>query len=148
MVLLTMKSAEAQVISREQASALFNKAQCFTCHSIDKDVLGPAYVKVSARYANPDETTKAYLKGLSPADYLMNKVRKGSLAAGKNWIKNEKGIPYGIMTPNPPYKVSDDELKNLIAFVLNLNSANTPSPPAAVAPESQPATQPAETRPK
>lgn len=120
----TLGTAHAQGLTKEEAQALFGKSGCLACHNIDKDVIGPAYVKVSARYANPDEATKAYLKGAAPIDYLLIKVRKGSIAGGgKNWIKNDKGAPYGVMTPNPITKVSDEDLKKLVTFILGLNAS-------------------------
>lgn len=103
------------------ASKLMGKAGCMTCHTIDKDKIGPAYKDVAARYANPSPETLAYLKGEKPLDYLIKKVRTGTKPTqNKNWIKNKAGKAYGLMTPNPPSKISDADLKDLVTYILSI----------------------------
>lgn len=114
----------AAVITAEEATQLMTDSKCVTCHDINADKIGPAYKKVAARYAAPDDATKAYLKDTLPADYLFKKVRSGTVLFGenknKNWINNDQGTAYGVMIPNTPEAISDDNLKKMIAFILSL----------------------------
>ncbi len=117
-------SAKSQPLKKETAMALMTKSGCMVCHAIDKTKIGPSYEEVSARYASPTEEVKAYLKGQSANDYLFSKVRKGTkVGVNKNWIKSKEGRPYGMMTPNPVGRLSDSDLKALLAFILSLTPA-------------------------
>lgn len=90
----------ASTIDAKAANELMVKATCNACHQVDKKVLGPAYKDVASKYKN---NAKA-------ADLLLQKVRAG----GANvWGP----IP---MPPNPKEKISDDDLKKLIIWILSL----------------------------
>lgn len=82
------------------ANALMAKAACSACHQVDKKVLGPGYKEVSAKYQG---NAKA-------GELLMQKVRSGGVGT---W----GSIP---MPPNPKEKISDDDLKSLVAWILSL----------------------------
>jgi cytochrome c len=70
---------------------------CTACHAVDKKVIGPAYKDVAKKY-----------KGDAKApDMLAQKVVKGG-----------QGV-WGPI-PMPPNKVSDDEAKKLVAWILSL----------------------------
>ena len=70
---------------------------CTACHSVDKKVIGPAYKDVAKKY-----------KGDAKApDALAAKVIKGG-----------QGV-WGPI-PMPPNKVSEDEAKKLVAWILSL----------------------------
>jgi len=70
---------------------------CTACHAVDKKVIGPAYVDVAKKY-----------KGDAKAPgVLAEKVVKGG-----------QGV-WGPI-PMPPNKVSDDEAKKLVAWILSL----------------------------
>lgn len=99
---------------------IMKKSRCTTCHAVDKDKIGPSYKEVAKRYANPSKEVTAYLGGKSIADYLFAKVRKGSKRKTKNWKKSKKGKSFGIMTPNKPSKISDEDLKKVIQYILKL----------------------------
>ena len=74
-----------------------NKASCTTCHSVDKKMVGPAFKDVAAKY-----------KGQDVNQQLFDKVRKGGKGSfGK--------IP---MPPNSKAAISDDDLKEVITFIL------------------------------
>jgi cytochrome c len=74
------------------------KAGCFACHQKDKKLVGPAYKDVAAKY-----------KGQADAvSKLMAKVRKGGSG---NWGP----VP---MSPNPPDKIGDADLKAAIEWIL------------------------------
>ena len=72
-------------------------ASCTTCHSVDKKMVGPAFKDVAAKY-----------KGQDVNQQLFDKVRKGGKGSfGK--------IP---MPPNSKAAISDDDLKEVITFIL------------------------------
>lgn len=89
------QSAEKQY---EKGAMLLTKNDCFTCHSIDKKIVGPSYADIAARYHNDQKY----------ADYLSQSVVKGS-----------KGI-YGdeVMTPhdNVPY----DDIREMLKYILSI----------------------------
>ena len=70
---------------------------CTACHAVDKKVIGPAYKEVAKKY-----------KGDAKApEMLAQKVVKGG-----------QGV-WGPI-PMPPNKVSDEEAKKLVAWILAL----------------------------
>ena len=78
--------------------AIAQKAGCLACHTKDKKLVGPAYKDVAAKY-----------KGQAGiADKLAEKVRKGGTGV---WGP----IP---MPPNAADKISDADLKSVVAWVL------------------------------
>lgn len=119
-VLISLQ-ANAEVLTQDAALKLMQKSGCASCHAIDQTKIGPAYKEVSARYKSPDAATKAYLKGDSPIAYLTKKVRSGSNPKNKNWTKDSKGkVIAGVMTPNPPARIKDEDLKTMLEFILSL----------------------------
>ena len=91
--------AQAQA-DASRADAALKKAACQACHSVDKKGVGPAFKDVAQKYKGDP---KAH-------DALVQKVRRGG--AG-NWGP----VP---MPPNGPEKISDDELKNVVAWILSV----------------------------
>ncbi len=92
--------AQAQSLDAKSAGDLMAKAACNACHQIDKKAVGPAYKDVSAKY-----------KGNAKAvELLADKVRKGGMGV---WGP----IP---MPPNPKEKISDEDIKRLVAWILTL----------------------------
>jgi len=79
--------------------ALIGKYDCMACHKVDMKLVGPSFKEVAAKYKG-DAT--------APAN-LLTKVKNGS--AG-NWGP----IP---MIPHPT--ASDDDLKQIIAWILSLS---------------------------
>ncbi len=75
---------------------LAKKNGCMACHGIDKKLVGPAFKEVAAKYKSD----------ASAAATLNKHVREGS-----------KGV-WGTTAMPPQTKVSDDDLKTLIAWVL------------------------------
>ena len=76
------------------------KAGCLACHSDDKKIVGPSYKDVAAKY-----------KGKADAVAVLTaKVRKGGSGV---WGP----VP---MSPNPPDKISDADLKVAIEYILNV----------------------------
>lgn len=77
--------------------ALAKAKNCFTCHALDKKLVGPAYKDVAAKY-----------KGDAKAvDMLAAKIKSGG-----------KGV-WGPI-PMPPNNVTPDEAKKLATWVLSI----------------------------
>lgn len=83
----------------EDAETLYRETGCKACHAIDKKLMGPAYKDVAAKY-----------KGQAgAAEELFKKVRAGGSGV---WGT----VP---MPPNPPERITDEELKIVIDWVLS-----------------------------
>lgn len=83
------------------SEAIVKKARCVACHAVDKKLVGPAYKDVAAKYkGNPNALT-----------ILTKKVREGGSGV---WGE----IP---MTPNPPERINDADLRAALEWVLNLD---------------------------
>ncbi len=120
--LLLTTQLQAEVITQAEAQKLIMKSGCMACHAIDAARVGPAYKDIGKRYAAPDAETKKYLEGKTPLEYLKIKVREGTkIGKNKHWVKDEKtGRPFGMMTPNPKGRVSDEDLTKLLEYILSL----------------------------
>lgn len=77
---------------------IVKKARCVACHAVDKKLVGPAYRDVAAKYQGQ----------AGAASMLFDKVRHGGSGV---W----GAIP---MTPNDESKISDDNLKAAIEWIL------------------------------
>lgn len=82
----------------EKGLELVGKSDCFTCHKVNEQAVGPAYQAVADKYEKTDEVINT----------LAQKVIKGG--AG-NWGQ----VP---MTPHP--QVSEDDAKTMVKYVLSL----------------------------
>ena len=81
-----------------KVEALLKKHNCTQCHGIDKKILGPAYQDVAKKY-----------KGQKDAPALLaKKVKEGG-----------KGV-WGQVPMPPNDKVSDAEIKEMVAHILSL----------------------------
>lgn len=122
MIIMSLLFFNFSAFSLDDAAAMkiLKSGRCTTCHDLKRDKIGPSYINVAKRYANPDKKTKAYLKGQSARDYLIHKVRVGTKKHNKNWIKSAKGRRFGIMSKNSPSKISDKDLKAVIEYILSL----------------------------
>lgn len=83
--------------SAHASQALAQKNNCLSCHAVDKQIVGPAYKQVAAKYKGDAS---------APAK-LAEKVKKGGSGV---WGQ----IP---MPPNP--QVSDADMKALIQWILS-----------------------------
>lgn len=82
------------------SEAIIKKARCVACHATDKKMVGPAYRDVAAKYrGNPEALT-----------LLSAKVRNGGSGV---W----GAVP---MMPHPIDKLSDDDLKAAVEWILQL----------------------------
>ena len=93
----------ASAIDKDAALELAKKSGCLACHSIDKKVVGPAWMDVSKKYKG-DASVK---------DTLVAKVKAGGKG---NWTEVTGGVPM------PPYspRVADADIETLVGFVLSL----------------------------
>lgn len=82
------------------SEAIVKKARCIACHTVDQKRVGPAYKEVAAKYKGDAK---------APA-MLFDKVRKGGSG---NWGT----VP---MLPHEADKISDDDLKAAVAWILSL----------------------------
>jgi cytochrome c len=89
--------AAGDVHANEQ---LMEKGGCISCHRVDQKLIGPSFKMVAAQYKGTD----------GAADYLFQKAREGGEGVWGD-------MP---MTPNGPNKISDADLKAVIAWVLSL----------------------------
>lgn len=78
---------------------ILTKSGCLACHQVDKKSVGPSYKVVAAKY-----------KGQDASAQVMEKVRKGG-----NGVYGP--IP---MIANGPDKISDEDLKTVVAYILAL----------------------------
>ena len=78
--------------------AAMKKANCLTCHTKDKKLVGPAFKDIAAKYKGQAD---------APAK-LFDKVRKGGSGV---WGP----VP---MAPNPASAINDADLKAAIEFIL------------------------------
>lgn len=93
-------SAGAQALDAKQANDIMTKGACTACHQLDKKAVGPAYKDVAKKYKG-DKNAAANLE---------KKVRAGG---GGVWGP----VP---MPPNPKEKISDEDAKKLVAWILTL----------------------------
>ena len=91
-------SASAQALDDKKANDLMVKSGCNACHAVDKKGVGPSYKDVAAKNKAKKDAAQA----------MFDKVRKGGAGV------------YGQvpMPPNTPDKISDADLKGLVAWIL------------------------------
>ena len=76
---------------------LAKKSNCMACHTVDKKLVGPAYVDVAKKYAGDKDAAKA----------LAAKVKAGS-----------KGGVWGQIPMPPNLNVKDADMEILIKWIL------------------------------
>ena len=99
-IALTLALGAAGTAWAADVQEILKKGGCLACHSVDKKIVGPAYKDVAAKYKGQDRAVVAAK--------LAEIVRKGG-----------SGVFGPIpMPPNPPSKISDAELKEVVDFIL------------------------------
>ena len=98
---LLAASALTMAVPAQATEAIVKKARCVACHAIDVKRVGPAYKDVAAKYRGDS----------SAPGKLFDKVRAGGSG---NWGE----IP---MMAHPVDKISDDDLKAAIKWILALD---------------------------
>lgn len=91
---ITLSMAVSASASEEQAK----KNNCLMCHTVDKKVIGPAFKEISEKY-----------KGDTSAAEML---------AGK--VKNGGGGVWGQIPMPPNAAVPDEEIKELVDWILTL----------------------------
>ncbi len=100
-ILAAAALAAPQAVRAADGEAIVKKARCVACHTVDQKRVGPAYKDVAAKYKGDAK---------APAK-LFDKVR-----AGGSGVWGE--VP---MMPHPADKISDDDLKAAIQWILSLH---------------------------
>ncbi len=105
LLLVVLNGCQVEASSRQQAALsaegqLADKTGCFACHSIDKNLLGPAWKLVAERYRNNPEAET----------YLMNKIANGGSGAWGSVAM--PGYPDG--------EFSEANRRILVRFILSL----------------------------
>jgi cytochrome c len=85
-------------LDNTSAEAMMKKDGCAACHSIDKKVIGPAYVDVAAKYKGDKDALAK----------LTDKVKKGGVGV------------WGQIPMPPNTQVPDADIKELVTWILTL----------------------------
>ena len=87
--------------NQDDPEALAKKSGCLKCHSTTKNVVGPAYRDIAARYKD-DPRARAT---------LIKTVKKGGKG---NWTEVTAGVPMPAHSP----RLTDAEIRRLVDWVL------------------------------
>ena len=112
-----MMPSLSYAIDKQAALDLAKKSGCLACHSIEKKVVGPAWMDVSKKYKGVDKISVKLTDGSTVEDTPKNALTKKVHAGGKgNWTEVTGGVPM------PPYspRVADADIDTLVSFVLSL----------------------------
>ena len=93
------------------------KNGCTACHTIDKKLVGPAWMDISKKYKGVKTMSATFTDGKvmkgPPKKVLVAKVKKGGKG---NWVN----VTGGVAMPVSPSKVSDADISKLVTFILGL----------------------------
>jgi cytochrome c len=95
--LLAAGTAHA-ALDNTSAEAMMKKDGCAACHSVDKKVIGPAYVDVAAKYKGDKDALAK----------LTDKVKKGGVGV------------WGQIPMPPNAQVPEADIKELVTWILTL----------------------------
>lgn len=87
-----------------KVKSIMTHSDCFTCHSVDHQIIGPAYKDVAKRYHGPK----------APAITIATLADKIITGGNGNWNKETGGAP---MTAHP--KISKTEAKDMVKWILS-----------------------------
>ena len=91
-------STETSKPAMEQGELLIVKSDCIGCHKKDEKIIGPSYEEIAAKYPATDENIAL----------LASKIVKGG-----------KGV-WGPIPMTPHTKITDDEAKTMVKYILSL----------------------------
>ena len=101
------------VVQAQERQVLAEKGKCLTCHTIEKDDLGPAWQKVANQYRGEKIVSVTLANGSvlvgTPLQVLQKKISQGG---GKDHLGNKH--------PPIPANVSEHEVERLAELVLAL----------------------------
>lgn len=103
-----LPAANGATASAAGAEAAMRKSDCFTCHAVDKKMVGPAYAWIAYRYKDDREAVAK----------LTAKVKNGGMG---QWNIYTGGAP---MTPHA--QLSADEIKAMVEWVLSQTPVEPP----------------------
>ena len=95
---LALAAPAQAALDNAQAEAMMKKDGCAACHSIDKKIVGPAYVEVAAKYKG-DKNAPAMLE---------KKVKDGGTGT------------WGQIPMPPNAQVPPNDIKDLVTWILAL----------------------------
>jgi cytochrome c len=98
--LLPLLAAITLALPAQASEAIVKKARCVACHTVDSKRVGPAYKDVAAKYRGDN----------SAPGKLFDKIRHGGSGAWGD-------VP---MIPHGADKISDDDLKAAVKWILTL----------------------------
>ncbi len=81
-----------------EGKVIMNKSDCFACHQLDTDEVGPSFQRIAQKYGNTKESKQ----------YLAIKIKKGSTGSWGN----------GMMNPHPAF--SENELNQMVNYIFTL----------------------------
>ena len=93
----------SKLLNIHEGKVLMNKNDCFTCHQLDTDEVGPSFQRIAQKYKNTKESKQD----------LAIKIKKGSTGIWGN----------GRMNPHP--SLTENELNQMIDFVFTLKPKET-----------------------
>jgi cytochrome c len=97
-VLSGLLGLAATAAASEDPETLIENANCGMCHQLDSPMLGPSYQAIAERYRGQGEA----------AQEIFDRMREGSQGV---WGP-------APMPPIPEASLSDDELRSLVAWML------------------------------
>ena len=106
---MSNKQASSAQAYYERSVELARMNGCWNCHHVDNDLIGPSWRRVSAHYKG-DPNARAW---------LIEKVKHGGSGV---WSSTTSGA---VMPPNSP-RVSDQDIGELVDFILSLAREKTP----------------------
>ena len=102
MLFAALLSVSLLMTSAHANEQLMENSGCISCHRINEKLIGPAYKEVAKKYRSSSRE--------QVLAYLTIKVREGGEGV---WGE----IP---MAPNPSSKVSDEDLRTVLEWILGL----------------------------
>ena len=96
--LIATSGGAAATLEDKAALALTSKAQCTSCHHLERKLVGPSFKEIAQKRKSDKDG----------AAILMKKVREGGAGVYGQ-------IP---MPPHPKTRIGDDDLKNLVDWIL------------------------------
>ena len=95
---LLLSGAAHAALDNAKAEAMMKKDGCAACHSVEKKIVGPAYVDVAAKYKNDKNAVAT----------LTKKIKEGG-----------SGV-WGQIPMPPNAAVPEADVKELVAWILAL----------------------------
>jgi cytochrome c len=95
---LLVSGAAYAALDNAKAEAMMKKDGCAACHSVEKKIVGPAYVDVAAKYRNDKNAVAT----------LTKKIKEGG-----------SGV-WGQIPMPPNAAVPEADVKELVAWILAL----------------------------